>query len=257
MENQNKSNPREKIAKIISYSVPIATLLIGIVAVFFAMKLIDGESEEGENNTAAAIDILKYTFAALLPLWGTWLGTVLAYYFSKENFESANDSVRKLVDQVTTVKEKLQSIKATEVMVPFEKMDYIPNISTEDELKNIKVTDAIDFLEKKQKNRLPVIVGKSLKYIIHLSTFDRFVRIKNGDTDLTLPDMLSSLNDVIKNSLTNGAKFISSEASLFEAKQLMDKDQYCNDVFITKNGLPEEPVIGWITDKIINENAKV
>src|SRR5690242_16592162 len=37
-------------------------------------------------------------FNALLPLLGTWVGTVLAYYFSKQNFESATNSVQRMAE---------------------------------------------------------------------------------------------------------------------------------------------------------------
>jgi hypothetical protein len=32
-------------------------------------------------------------FSVLLPLLGTWVGTVLAYYFSRQNFENAADAL--------------------------------------------------------------------------------------------------------------------------------------------------------------------
>ena len=37
----------------------------------------------------------------------------------------------------------------------------------------------------------------------------------------------------------------------------MDANPYCNDVFVTLKGHQSEEVLGWITDKIINTNAKV
>ena len=43
-------------------------------------------------------------FSMLVPMIGTWIGTVIAYYFSGENFERASQSVSKLVDQVTLEK---------------------------------------------------------------------------------------------------------------------------------------------------------
>src|SRR5262249_27989511 len=46
----------------------------------------------------------QMVFNALLPLFGTWVGTVLAYYFSRKNFESASQSVERLVTLTTEQK---------------------------------------------------------------------------------------------------------------------------------------------------------
>jgi hypothetical protein len=41
-------------------------------------------------------------FNALLPLAGTWVGTVIAYYFSSKNFETANQSMQRVVCEALT-----------------------------------------------------------------------------------------------------------------------------------------------------------
>lgn len=248
-------NSREKIARLISTSIPIATIILAVIAILFALFLIKDDSDK-------AISILKYTFTALLPLWGTWLGTILAYYFSKENFESANENVRKLVNQVSTVTEKLQNIKAKEVMIPATDIKQtIKVFDSEIELNECKITDLISYLKKINQNRLPLFINKSLKYIIHLSTFDRFIRLmieKGKDyRTLTIKDMIYCNDEMVNYSLYKGAAFISEQANLLEAKKIMDANLYCNDVFITATGHQSEKIVGWITDKIININAKL
>jgi hypothetical protein len=42
-------------------------------------------------------DQIDKVFSALVPLFGTWAGTILAFYFARENFDSANQSVQRLV----------------------------------------------------------------------------------------------------------------------------------------------------------------
>jgi hypothetical protein len=36
----------------------------------------------------------------------------------------------------------------------------------------------------------------------------------------------------------------------------MDRDK-CGDIFVTQTGNSSEPIIGWITDNTIMENAKI
>jgi hypothetical protein len=57
---------------------------------------------------------------------------------------------------------------------------------------------------------------------------------------------------------------VKSEADLADAKKAMDNASAalgskgnCYDVFVTDNGNADETVVGWITNDIINENAKV
>ena len=50
----------------------------------------------------------RLVFNALLPLLGTWVGTVLAYYFSRKNFEAASQSVERMV--TLTTEQKLASL---------------------------------------------------------------------------------------------------------------------------------------------------
>lgn len=257
MDNNNSSttiNSRERIARIISISVPVATGVLAVLAIVFAGILIHTQ------NKKEAIDILKYTFTALLPLWGTWIGTVLAYYFSKENFESANENVRKLVTHVSAVNEKLKRIKAKDVMIPASKI-VKQDFESEATLIACKIADIISFIKASDQNRLPLFVNKSLKYILHLSTFDRFIRLmleeKKDYQTLTINDMITCNDDMIKNTLLKGASFISEQANLLEAKNIMDANKYCNDVFVTPAGHPSEEVLGWITDKTVNANATV
>src|SRR5262245_15336751 len=52
----------------------------------------------------------------LLPVIGTWIGTVLAFYFTKENFEAANRSVQSMVGRIS-LQDQLSG-SAKEAMIP-------------------------------------------------------------------------------------------------------------------------------------------
>ena len=39
-------------------------------------------------------------FNIVLPVFASWVGTILAFYFGRENFESANQQVRELVQKI-------------------------------------------------------------------------------------------------------------------------------------------------------------
>ena len=66
---------RNKIAFWITLGGMIGVTILGIVVIGFA--------EQGQSRSDAA----RLVFGSLLPLLGTWVGTVLAFYFAKANFE--------------------------------------------------------------------------------------------------------------------------------------------------------------------------
>ena len=47
-------------------------------------------------------DTTKYVFAAILPLLGTWVGTVLAHYFQKENLAATTKSISDMAKTVSS-----------------------------------------------------------------------------------------------------------------------------------------------------------
>src|SRR5664279_4083891 len=63
----------------------------------------------GSSNRA---DTSKLVFTAVLPLFGTWVGTVLAFYFAQGNLEAATNSTLALAGSRET------ATPVTKVMIP-------------------------------------------------------------------------------------------------------------------------------------------
>ena len=197
-------------------------------------------------------------FNIVLPVFASWVGTILAFYFGRENFESASRSVREMAKQVTPM-EKLKSILVKDVMINIGKAVTFILDKPEKEIK-LK-SDLIDAkLEKENKERLPILDSQGrIKYMAHRSLFDKFVVQEVAKTkkaeDLTLQDMLDDAK--YKDVLTGSFKTLLETSNLAEAKTLMDKITICSDVFATEDGTPNTKVVGWVTNIIIGEQAKV
>lgn len=245
---------RERIAKTVTFFVLSLTALIAIGAILII---------KGEKDDTQRFAHFKDIVAILLPLWGTWIGTVLAYYFSKDNFESANKSVRNLVDIITSDK-KLASTKAKDVMIPIDKLTYKPYPTvTVDTTINLK-TDFLDFIDISKISRVILLdENKCAKYVLHRSTIEGFVAEQGfinppvPAQGLTFADLKANGNENVQAILNDGVKFIKEEANLSDAKVLIKNYAACNDIFVTKNGVSTEPVLGWITDKTIAESSIV
>ena len=290
MDNSNPTAAtpaQEKVAKTVSTIVLIGTCVLGALGMSIAIVAMTQKKFED------AKDILQILFSAILPLFGTWIGTILAYYFSKENLAAANRTVAHLVDSITSDK-KLESIKAKDVMIPVGKLYYIEyKTGADDKTFHLK-TSFLDFLKEKGIQRVILLdENKVAKCVLHKSTIEGFIAEQyfnseppdppasppadspgdsptdSGDTTpadanaaagaraLTFNDMKTKGNDNVKAILNDGIKFIKEEANLSDAKVLIKNYVACNDVFITKNGSANEPILGWITDKTIAESSIV
>jgi len=272
--NTNSETSQEKIAKRVSTIVLTGTCTLGALGMAMAIvDLVRGGSE--------SINILQILFSAILPLFGTWIGTILAYYFSKENLMAANQTVQHLVNSITSDK-KLETTKAKDVMITLDKLKYVLYKSGADDKINLK-TDFLDFLKKENIQRVILLdENKVAKYVIHKSIIEGFIAEKyfsqegtdpdNQDNpqpgddqptgtptakELTFADLKASSDPMIKDILENGIKFINENANLSDAKTLIKNFKACNDVFITKNGNPDEPILGWITNKTIADHSVV
>ncbi len=163
---EKESNFRDTIGRGITMWVIIATGVLGVLGIVLAILYV-ALSENPSDGLAEAKSILQFIFSALLPLWGTWIGTVLAYYFSKENFEAANKSVRELVGQMNG-SDKLKSVNVSEVMTPYQKI-IKKELSTTDEADRLIIKDLFDDLISNKIRRSLIFKDGCILYVFHKS----------------------------------------------------------------------------------------
>ena len=248
----------------------------------------------------------KEVFNALLPVFGTWVGTLLAFYFSRENFEAASRSVIASAAQTAAGgPERLQSTLAASKMKPLDEMVTLPGnlVGTADSA--IRLDALVAHMEASGKDRLPIFRGNAAagpgKCVVHRSTIEKFTAESvrkfraeppaapaGGGAAPTLDAHLAglSLHDLLVDDSGKGAAppargavlekkdlaplyqssfgLVDRSASLARAKSVMDNLSQalgtagnCYDVFVTEGGRESDPVLGWITNDILNENARV
>jgi hypothetical protein len=195
-------------------------------------------------------------FNALLPLFGTWVGTVLAYYFSNKNFESASKSVERMVNvtleqklgKLAVGKEMLQPGQITALQIPAGKA-----------VKDILLTDVRAKLGGKI-TRLPILDSNgAVKYIVHQSGLFKFLaeQALAGKTaqisTLTLQDMV---DDAELRQWVSNIAYVPETASVAEAKKQMELQPGCQDLIVTKTGAKDEPMLGWMTNVEIGRLSK-
>lgn len=251
---KNRPENRYQMAMLVLVSSFVGIFAIAAVIIILIFSKNDG------NPVQDAKDVLNI----LLPVVGTWIGTVLAFYFTKENFEAASKSMTELTKHVTSGN-RMGSFKATDKMIHASSMVSLKiTFNGDDPDTALKLHDALVLIEKTQKTRLPVIDENSnaVRYVVHKSLFDEYIN-KNrinvddiGDTAPKLQDFLT--NPDVAKVVKESCEYVGEGASLAEAKIKMDsKGRNCQDVIVTKTGRPDEAALGWITNIIISDNTQI
>lgn len=231
----------------------------------------------------------KDIFNILLPVFAAWVGMLLTFYFSKENFEAAQKTVAQLAEKITG-EQKLQSTRVDAVMKKPHQFWTLPDnyIGKEvgDPKNEIKLSELLKHLASpSDKDRLPLFKDSQGLYakidpaagvkvvpagVVHASTIRAFRDKKVTETpttniaDLSLKDLIN--DTTFKSVFDNSFGVVAQDATLARAKAIMDNlsDKMdkklkagCYDIFVTQTGDDKGSVIGWITNDIINDNAKV
>ena len=201
---------------------------------------------------APANPAAKEIFNILVPVFSTWVGTILAFYFSKENFESAQATVRKAFAQ--TSEQALQQTSARQVM---KKPSAITGVTLGAGADDDSIMlDTLTNITSKGATRVPIFRSdKTAKYVIHEGTLNKFIAdsvLANAGfkPDATkLSDMLAAKigPDDIK-TIVGKIAFVGLESTLADARDAMLAIKGAEDVFVTKTGKQAEPIEGWVTN---------
>jgi len=231
---QNDPNTKKSQRERLSQQITIGSLIF--IAVIAAVAI----WKDSENTMTV--------FNMVLPVVATWVGTIIAFYFGRENFESATNQVRMFTQKLTSG-DKAET-PVTSIMISLSAMVYfsIPQGNTE---KDIKLLTLYKKLGEKI-TRIPVLDAKNVvKYMIHESSINKYLADGGKLND--------SLETFLKKTKANGYEFginaafiiLSEKATIGVAKNKMEEIHFCKDIFITQSGRIGDPVTGWISDVIL------
>jgi len=229
---------RNRIAFWVTLGGMVGVTILGIVVIRLAANDKRGEASQ-------------LVFGSLLPLLGTWVGTVLAFYFAKANYESAANHAKDLLG----ITERLRSTPVESVMLKMTdpgvtKRTLVPPEKPE----SLKIAELLKILRDKGRNRLPVLnADGSLVFVIHLSVLTDYISTKalsGGGSkpvaDLTFSDVQTDDAQLYQQILAWAC--VRLGATLAEAKSAMEDIPGCSDVFVTTAGRKSDPVVGWLTN---------
>ncbi|SHO81388.1 hypothetical protein MNB_SV-15-955 [hydrothermal vent metagenome] len=222
-------NPQNRVAYL--------TLIISSLAIFLLATI---TIIKGDTNVSMTI------FNTTLPVFASWIGTVLAFYFGRENFESANKQVQHIVTNLTT-KSKSQKSIDTIMITPYAMTIF--KIEKDSSIDNIKLSDLQEKFLTHKVSRLPILnFQNQIEYMIHQSKINRYLINKNLDAEdisfaIFLKDNREDENDESKRFIV-----VSKDTAIDETQKKLQKCKKCKDIFVTKNGNREEEIMGWVPD---------
>ena len=184
-------------------------------------------------------------FNIVLPVFASWVATILAFYYGRENFESANQEVRKMV-QLTTQQREEEPV--TSIMRPFNDMVHFQTPDGEGG-QDVKLSELRHKFDPDKVSRLPIIYAdKKPKYMIHQSSIDKYIAA-GGKPEDTLKNFIATQKKAgFEFGLNKGFVVVSEQTALAVAKRKMEELRFCQDIFITKAGSSDEPLTGWISN---------
>ena len=210
--------------------------IVGVVALS-ALALAFADDQEQAS---------QLVFSAILPLFGTWVGTVLAFYFARENLEAATRSTLALTGRETET-------PVTQVMI--KEVDFVAyDLGTGESVDDVPLADLRDKMREltPPSRRLPVReAAGAVICVLHDSTLTAYAESQQQTTESlekTLGDLRS---DPEYRALVDAVAFVPEKATVGDARRAMTSIKNCNDVFVTATGKKEERAIGWLTNTLL------
>jgi hypothetical protein len=239
-------------------SAAIILLALGLIIEFGYL------SSQKDSAVSPKIDTLMTgIFASVLPVFATWVGTVIAFYFTNESFREAAKATRETTAGLT---DRLRSVPVRSAMVPRARI-VVHQLATGSSLDTTLLKDVNDkFQGEKGANgerisRLIIVdSGNIFVAIIHRSVWMELLNKGLQKPTPVLPDMTAgTLGPLIDEQVTGDPKdgayrdiirksvaFVSADQTIADAKAAMDAVAGSQDVIVTQTGAPTMPIIGWI-----------
>jgi hypothetical protein len=224
-----KLSTRDTIALVVIAVGVLGVVVISVVAIGFATDA---------NRPAMA----RLVFTATLPLLGTWVGTVLAFYFARENLETATQSTIQLTRGLTS------ETPVRDVMIPASKITAFP-VADDAAARATALASLSMAMTNASRHRIPILdtAGRVL-YVLHDSTVAAYCLQVGEDPSTTTKTLDDLLGDAASSAAVLATGFVRADATVADARAAMQAIPGCNDVFVTQGGGKDDPIIGWLTN---------
>lgn len=235
----------------------LANSVMVIAAVLMSILVIGLLVASAAQSNEAFLETSKLLLAAILPVVSAWVGTILAFYYSKENYLAASQGT---LDAVKAVSARLASKKLRDVMMPQASVIAVTlgqgTLLGDVLCREVKTAFATVTPQNQRINRLLFLRSDgSCCAVLHRSVWNEMQTQVSSPidwasarlsvlTDQAAPDREGLWSAFLSQSLA----FVAEAGSLADAKNAMASVPHCQDVIVTRSGVASEPMLGWISN---------
>ena len=223
----------------------------GCIAVTILILGIAGISAVAITVVAVDRTYAQSVFNILVPVIASWIGTVLAFYFGRENFESANQATQNLVNRLTP--QRIANGPASAIMTDIDRVKKYIIQGAGLDADDVKLKEIQDIYRTENVTRLPIMQGTLVQYMIHQSMVEQYLA-NNHDVDPVAKMLREFINERANENppvlFDHGHGFLTvgPSATVNQARELLEANPRVQDIFITSTGGPTAPVKGWISN---------
>jgi hypothetical protein len=221
--------------------VVVGVSIVGVLAVS-AVAL-------GFSDATGRPEMARLIFTAVLPLLGTWVGTVLAFYFARDNLQAATDSTINTLQAATRI---APTAPVTSVMTRFEMIDPKKIVADRPEADRTKLDELYQLMSAANRSRVPIFDASHVPlYVVHEPDIDKYAQIVLRASDsLTDDDTVQQLleqGDPLKAAVQMFVT-VPATATVADARSQLASRPGCKDIFVTTSGRDTDPVLGYLTN---------
>jgi hypothetical protein len=255
--DHNESVLRADIAKLLTkYALIFLAALVLVTLFAAAVYSYKAPPDDTTKRGEFFFEVAKYLLGTMLPVVAGWVGTVLAFYYGRENFKAGSESMAAAA-RVLTSKEKLAATTVVQLGKTFEEFKALVLTEEQSKAPGEVTLDKVDPAfgpvppQDKPYERLPILLAGNVPYVVlHRSTMNSFLvdKLKKDPNQttgtLTLADLFTHVGYIPEKSFV----VVRESDTAAEAKQRMESVKNCSDVFVTADGTAKSAVKRWITN---------
>jgi hypothetical protein len=238
---------------VMGYAFLFVTL---IVVVVLGGGIVNAVKKDLKPESATLFfDMSKYVLGVLLPVVAAWVGTVMAFYFGRENFQAASKSVQEMA-RLSTSKDKLDSQTVDKLGLDIT-VAATYTLAAGAALTSVTLDTLTAAFTKggKTYERLPVLKDDgSPLCCLHSSSLREYELEKRKAAAALNPPALPPAANLTLQALLAAKPELLTESFATLPKTCKGTDaqsmigDFCKDVFITDTGTARSKVLFWITN---------
>jgi hypothetical protein len=186
-------------------------------------------------------------FASVLPLIGTWVGAVLAFYFSRDNLQAASETTLSAMRAVGVL--TVETL-VRDAMIRVDQIQPKRVVIDDAEAKQVPLKELYDAMLAAKRSRIPILTTSQVAlYVVHEPDIDKYAQAIGTSANLlavtdTLEQLLAdaTIASVISNFVT-----VPITATIGDARAALGQAMDAKDVFVTDTGQKGGVVLGWLT----------